>query len=188
MQTNMLGYLGRNWGWISLRGAVAVLFGVLAIAWPDITLTALVLVWGAYALADGILALIAAWQVRDLGRPLWALVVVGLLGVAAGVASFLWPQITGLALLMVIAVWALLMGVFQIIAAIRLRKAIEGEWLLLLSGVVSMVFGVLMIINPRAGAQAMLWVIGAYAIVFGVLLIVLGFRVRSYAPGKAAAA
>ena len=188
MQTDMLGYLGRNWGWIVLRGVVAVLFGVLAIARPEITLAALVIVWGAYALADGVLALIAAWQVRDLGRPFWALVVVGLLGVAAGVVTFLWPQITALALLMIIAAWALFMGIFQVVAAIRLRKAIAGEWLLLLSGVASVIFGVLMMISPGAGAQAMLWVIGAYAIVFGVLLIVLGFRLGSHATRQRATA
>ena len=101
MHTDMLEYLGRNWGWIVLRGVIAALFGVLAIAWPGITLAALVIVWGAYALADGVLALIAAWQVRDQGRPFWALVVVGLLGFAAGVVTFLWPGITALALLMV---------------------------------------------------------------------------------------
>jgi uncharacterized membrane protein HdeD (DUF308 family) len=165
-----------------------VLFGVLAIAWPGITLAALVIVWGAYALADGVLALIAAWQVRDQGRPFWSLVVVGLLGIAAGIVTFLWPGITALALLMVIAAWALVMGIFQIVAAIRLRKAIEGEWLLGLSGVASVVFGVLMFISPGAGALAVLSLIAAFALLFGVLQIVLGFRLRSYAPRKPATA
>jgi uncharacterized membrane protein HdeD (DUF308 family) len=188
MQTDILGYLAHNWGWIVLRGVAAVLFGVLAIAWPGITLAALVIVWGAYALADGILALIAAWQVRDQGRPFWSLVVVGLLGIAAGVVTFLWPGITALALLMVIAAWALLMGIFQIVAAIRLRKAIEGEWLLGLSGVASVVFGVLMFISPGAGALAVLSLIAAFALLFGVLQIVLGFRLRSYAARNPATA
>ena len=134
------------------------------------------------------MALIAAWQVRDQGRPFWALVVVGLLGFAAGVVTFLWPGITALALLMVIAAWALVMGIFQIVAAIRLRKEIEGEWLLGFSGVLSVIFGVLMVINPGAGALALLWVIAAYAIIFGVLLIVLGFRLKSYATRKTATA
>jgi len=188
MQTDILGYLGRNWGWIVLRGVAAVLFGVLTIAWPGITLAALVIVWGAYALADGVLALIAAWQVRDEGRPFWSLVVVGLLGIAAGVVTFLWPGITALALLMVIAAWALVAGIFQIVAAIRLRKAIEGEWLLGLSGVASAVFGVLMFISPGAGALAVLSLIAAFALLFGVLQIVLGFRLRSYAARKPATA
>jgi uncharacterized membrane protein HdeD (DUF308 family) len=188
MHTGLLGYLGHNWGWIVLRGVAAVLFGVLAIAWPGITLATLVIVWGAYALAEGVLTLIAAWQVRDEGRPFWSLVVVGLLGIAAGVVTFLWPGITALTLLMIIAVWALIMGIFQIIAAIRLRKVIEREWLLGLSGVASVIFGVLMIISPGAGALAVLSLIAAYAIVFGVLLIVLGFRLRSFANGQPATA
>jgi uncharacterized membrane protein HdeD (DUF308 family) len=111
-----------------------------------------------------------------------------LLGIAAGVVTFLWPGITALALLMVIAAWALVAGIFQIVAAIRLRKAIEGEWLLGLSGVASAVFGVLMFISPGAGALAVLSLIAAFALLFGVLQIVLGFRLRSYAARKPATA
>lgn len=188
METFMLRDLGQNWGWIVLRGVAAVIFGVLAIAWPGITFSALVIVWGAYALADGVLALVAAWQVRDQSKPFWSLIIVGLLGIAAGVATFAWPGITALALLMVIAVWALVMGIFQIVAAIRLRKEIENEWFLGLSGAVSVLFGVLMIARPGAGALAMLWTIAGYAIVFGALLIVFGFRLRSYTTGLPAAA
>lgn len=182
MVTDMLGDLRRNWGWIVVRGAVAVLFGVLALAWPGITLAALVIVWGAYALADGVLALIAAWRVRDQGRPFWSLVLVGLLGIVAGVLTLWWPAITALVLLMVIAVWAIVTGIFQIVAAIRLRKLIEGEWLLGLSGLVSVIFGMLMVASPRAGALAVLWIIALYAIAFGVLLIVLGVRLKSAQP------
>jgi uncharacterized membrane protein HdeD (DUF308 family) len=179
----MLDYLGRNWGWIVFRGLVALLFGVLAIAWPGITLAALVIVWGAYALADGLLALIAAWRVRDQGRPFWSLLIVGLLGIAAGVVTFLWPAITALSLLMIIAVWAVAMGVFQIAAAIRLRKVIQGEWLLGLSGLASVIFGVVVIARPGAGALAVIWLIGSYAIFFGILLIALGLRLKPHAPG-----
>ena len=183
MQTEMLDYLGRKWGWIVFRGLVALLFGVLAIAWPGITLAALVIVWGAYALADGLLALIAAWRVRDQGRPFWSLLIVGLLGIAAGVVTFLWPAITALSLLMIIAVWAVAMGVFQIAAAIRLRKVIQGEWLLGLSGLASVIFGVVVIARPGAGALAVIWLIGSYAIFFGILLIALGLRLKPHAPG-----
>jgi uncharacterized membrane protein HdeD (DUF308 family) len=188
MQTDMLRYLEDNWGWIVLRGVAGVGFAVLAVAWPGITLAALVIVYGAYALADGVLALVAAWQVRDAGRPFGWLIVVGLLGIAAGVVTFLWPGITAMALLMLIAAWAFMMGIFQIAAAIRLRKEIEGEWMLLLSGVLSVAFGVLMVIYPGAGALAMLSLIAGYALVFGVLLIVLGFRLRSRGTHKPAAA
>ena len=188
MKNEMLEYLGRNWGWIVLRGVVAVLFGVVAFAWPSITLAALVIVWGAYALADGVLALIAAWQVRDQGKPFWSLVIVGLLGIAAGVVTFMWPAITALSLLMIIAAWAVVMGIFQIVAAVRLRKVIEGEWWLGLSGLLSVIFGIAMFAQPGAGALAVIWVIGAYAILFGILLIALGVRLKQYAPGTVARA
>lgn len=171
--------LSRNWGWIVVRGIAALIFGVLAWALPGITLTALVLLWGAYALADGIIALIAAFRIRDRGKPFWALVVVGILGVAAGILTLIWPGMTAIALLAFIAAWSLVMGVFQIIAAVRLRKSIKNEWLLGLSGLLAVIFGVLMFINPGAGALAVVWVIGAYVIVFGVLLIALGLKVRS---------
>jgi len=171
--------LGRNWGWIVVRGIAAVIFGVLALVLPGITLAALVLLWGAYALADGIIALIAAFRIRDRGKPFWALLVVGILGIAAGILTFIWPGMTAIVLLAFIAAWSLVMGIFQIIAAVRLRKSIEKEWLLGLSGLLSIIFGVLMLINPGAGALAVIWVIGAYAIVFGVLLIALGLKLRS---------
>ena len=171
--------LSRNWGWIVVRGIAAVIFGVLALVLPGITLAALVLLWGAYALADGMIALIAAFRIRDRGKPFWALVMVGILGIAAGILTFIWPGMTAIVLLAFIAAWSLVMGIFQIIAAVRLRKSIEKEWLLGLSGLLSVIFGVLMLINPGAGALAVVWVIGAYAIVFGVLLIAMGFKVRS---------
>jgi len=181
MRITLLEYLGRNWGWIVLRGVAALLFGILAFTWPGITLAALVVVWGAYALADGVLALIAAWRVRDQGKPFWALVVVGLLGIAAGLVTLIWPGITALVLLMFIAAWAVAMGVFQIVAAIRLRKEIRGEWLLGLSGALSVIFGIVMFVQPGAGALAVIWAIGGFSLVFGVLLIWLGLRLRRHA-------
>src|ERR1022692_4435784 len=173
MQTEMSEYLGRNWGWIVLRGATAVLFGFLALARPGITLAALVFMWGAYAIVDGILAMVSAWQIRDQnhGRPLWSLFVVGALGIAAGVVTYRSPGLTALVLLMVIASWAIGVGVLQVVAAIRLRKEIEGEWALGLSGLLSIGFGILAALHPGAGALAVLWMIGGYAIAFGVLLI-----------------
>ena len=146
-----------------------------------LTLAALVIVWGAYALADGVLALISAWRVRDQGKPFWPMAIVGLLGIAAGIVTFIWPGITALVLLLFIAAWAVVMGVFQIIAAIRLRKEIQNEWLLALSGILSVLFGIIMIVQPGAGALAVIWVIAAYAIVFGALLIWLGLRLKKRA-------
>ena len=188
MDATMLEHLGRNWGWIVLRGVAAVLFGVLAFVLPGITLAVLVIVWGAYALADGILSLIAAYRVRDQGNPFWSLVIVGLLGIAAGIVTFIWPGMTALLLLIFIAAWAIVMGIFQIIAAIRLRKEIQNEWLLGLSGVLSVLFGITMFVQPGAGAIAVIWVIAAYAIVFGVLLIWLGLRLKKRSESRTVAA
>jgi len=178
MQGGMLSDLKRNWGWIVVRGVAAVIFGVLAFVGPAMTLTVLVLLWGAYALADGVLAFLAAFRIHDRGKPFWALLIVGLLGIVAGIVTFVWPGMTALVLLAFIAAWALVIGIFQVVAAIRLRKVIENEWLLALSGVLSVIFGALMFWSPGAGALAVVWIIGLYAILFGVLLIALGFRLK----------
>ena len=172
--------LSHNWGWMVVRGVAAVCFGVLALLVPGITLAVLVLMWGAYALVDGIFSLLAAFRIRDQGRPFWALLAVGVLGIIAGILTFVWPGITALVLMGFIAAWALFVGALQIVAAIRLRKSIEHEWLLGISGALSVVFGALMLIAPGAGALAVLWMIGAYAILFGGLLIALGFNLRSH--------
>jgi uncharacterized membrane protein HdeD (DUF308 family) len=183
---DMLQHLQDNWGWILVRGVAGIVFGLLAFAWPAVTLAILVLLWGAYALADGVLALIAAFRVRDRGKPFWALLIVGMLGMVAGLLTFFWPGMTALVLLAFIAAWALVMGVFQIVAAIRLRKVIEGEWLLALSGLLSVFFGALMLLNPGVGALAVIWIIASYAVVFGVLLIALGLRLKGDTPSRLA--
>lgn len=177
----MLDQLSRNWGWIALRGVAAVIFGVLAFAWPGVTLVVLALFFGAYALIDGIFALVAAYRGREGGKPVWPLALIGVLGVAAGIVTFLWPEMTALALLMFIAVWALLIGIAQIVAAVRLRKEIDNEWMLGASGALSVLFGALMIASPGAGAVAVAWIIGAYSMAFGVLLIVLSVRLKKVA-------
>ncbi|BCA53073.1 conserved membrane protein of unknown function [Nitrospira sp. KM1] len=176
----MLDQLSGNWGWVFLRGAAGVTFGILALAWPGVTLVVLTLCFGAYALTDGIFALLAAYRRREGRNPVWPWVLVGLLGVGAGTTTFLWPEMTALALLMFIAFWALFIGILQIAAAIRLRKAIDNEWLLGASGGLSVLFGVLMIASPGAGAVAVAWMIGIYSIAFGILLIVLGLRLKRF--------
>jgi len=181
----LLDQLARNWGWIMLRGVAAVIFGVLALVWPGVTLVILTLFFGAYALTDGVFALIVAYKKREGRRPVWPLVVIGLLGIAAGIVTFLWPGMTALALLMFIAVWALFIGIFQIAAAIRLRKEIENEWWLGLSGALSVLFSLLMIASPGAGALAVIWLIAAYSILFGMMLIALGFRLKAHTAGAA---
>jgi uncharacterized membrane protein HdeD (DUF308 family) len=174
----MLRTLARNWWAIVLRGLCAVLFGVSAFAWPGITLAVLILLYGAYALVEGALAV--AWAVigRRGGPFPWGVLLAGLAGIAIGVITFLSPGLTALTLLYLVAAWAILRGVFEVVAAFHLRREIENEWLLGLSGLLSVVLGLLLFVAPGAGALVMLWWIGAFAIVFGVLTVVLGFRLK----------
>lgn len=174
-----LGRLRNEWGWVALRGVCALIFGMLALAMPGLTLSLLVLFWGAYVLIDGVAALIAGFRMRDNGKPLWSLVLVGLLGIGAGVVTFFWPGLTALTLVLIIGSWAIAIGLFQIVAAVRLRQHIQGEWLHALSGVLSVVFGIAMVLQPGAGAIALAWIIGWFAIAFGVLLIAMALRLRS---------
>jgi uncharacterized membrane protein HdeD (DUF308 family) len=174
----MVNTLAQNWWTLVLRGVAAVIFGILAYVWPGITFTVLVLFFGAYALWDGVFALIAAFRTQAERR--WPLVLEGLVGIAAGVLTFIWPGAATLALLLIIGAWAFVTGIFEIVAAIRLREEIEGEWLLLISGLLSVLFGIALAIWPAAGLVAVTWLIGAYSIVFGILLIVLGFRLRNW--------
>ena len=174
----MLRTLAQNWWAIVLRGVCAVLFGVGAFAWPGLTLAVLVLLYGAYALVEGVLAVAWALLGRQAGPFPWGVLLAGLAGVAVGVVTFLYPGLTGLALLYLIAAWAIIRGIFEIIAAFHLRKEIENEWLLALSGLLSLALGVVLVVAPGAGALAVLWWIGAFAIVFGVLTIMLGFRLK----------
>jgi uncharacterized membrane protein HdeD (DUF308 family) len=176
----MLAQLARNWWILVLRGITAVIFGCLAFVWPSITLTVLVLFFGAYALVDGVFAIAAALSGRGGHERWWMLLLEGITGVAVGILTFLWPAITEVVLLFLIAAWALVTGFIEIIAAIRLRKEMTGEWLLFLSGVASVIFGVLLFASPGTGALAVVWVIGVYALLFGVLLIGLGFRLRAW--------
>src|ERR671916_3338776 len=180
----ILPVLSRNWWLLALRGLAAMVFGVLAFVWPGITLWALVLLFGAYMLVDGIFAIVAA--VRAAGREArwWLLLVEGVLGVLAGLVAFLWPGITALALLYLVAAWAIVTGILQIVGAIRLRREIEGEWALILGGILSVLFGVLLVVLPGPGILALVWLIGAYAVAFGVILIVLAFRVRNEADSR----
>ena len=172
--------LAKNWWLLLLRGIAAIVFGVLAFAWPGITLVSLVIVYGAYALVDGLFSIYAAIQGGNTA-PRWWLAIVGVAGVLAGIISFVAPGFVGLWLLMLIAAWAIVSGVFEIIGAIRLRKEIDNEWMLILHGVISVLFGILLFANPGTGAIAMIWVIGAYAIAAGIIMSVLAFRLKKHA-------
>jgi uncharacterized membrane protein HdeD (DUF308 family) len=182
----MLATLAQNWWAFVLRGVAAIVFGFLAYLWPGITFAVLVLFFGAYALWDGVFALISAFRTE--GERRWALVFQGVAGIAAGLITFFWPGAATLAILIIIGAWAIVTGIAEISAAVRLRKEIEGEWLLLLSGALSVLFGIAIAIWPAAGLLAVTWMIGAYAILFGVLFIVLGFRLRSLRSDRLATA
>ena len=165
-----------HWWAFALRGIAAVIFGILAFIWPGVTLAVLVLFWGAYALVDGILTLVAAFRTGQDHR--WLLMIEGVVGIAAGIVTFVWPGLTALVLVYIIAVWALITGVLEVIAAIRLRRVIQNEWWFVLSGILSLIFGIALVVSPGSGALALIWLIGAYAVVFGVLLLGLAFRLR----------
>lgn len=171
--------LSRNWWAVLLRGIAGIILGIITFIAPAISLGALVLVFGAYAFADGILAIATALRLRGTDR-WWVMLIEGLIGVAAGLLTLIWPVITALTLLFIIAAWALVTGIFEIVAAVRLRKVMKGEWMLALSGALSVLFGILLFIFPGAGALTVVLWIGAYALVFGVLFVALAFKLRSW--------
>jgi uncharacterized membrane protein HdeD (DUF308 family) len=174
----MLKVLFRYWWLLPVRGVVAILFGVLAFVWPGITLTTLVLFFGAYVFVNGAILIFNAVGSRKEKDDWWLLLIEGLLGVGVGIMTAFAPGITGMALLLYIAAWALAVGVLEIIAAIRLRKVVTGEWWLAVGGVVSIIFALLLMRFPAAGAMGLIWLIGTYACLFGAILIVLGFKVH----------
>jgi uncharacterized membrane protein HdeD (DUF308 family) len=175
----MLEQLTRHWWVLALRGVVAILFAAIAFSQPSITLTALIYVWGAYAIVDGVLALVAAVRAGEQQRPWGMLLLEGICGIAAGILAFVWTGITALALIYVIAAWAIVTGFFEIAAAVNLRQIIEGEWLLGLSGVLSVFLGVVLIARPNAGMVAWVWMLGFYALLYGIVMLTLAFKMRA---------
>jgi uncharacterized membrane protein HdeD (DUF308 family) len=163
-----------------LRGLAGIAFGLLTFAWPGITLLALVLLFGAYALVDGVVSLAGAIRAMERHERWGVLLMEGITGILAAIITMVWPGITMVGLVFLVAAWALVTGALETTAAIRLRRLVPGEWLLLLIGIASMVFGLLLMIVPIAGALVIAIWIGAYALVFGVLLVALGFRLRSW--------
>jgi uncharacterized membrane protein HdeD (DUF308 family) len=174
-----LAVLAKNWWLVALRGVAAILFGILAAIVPGLTLALLVMLFGAYALIEGGFNVIAGIRHAGGDRPWWALLLEGLVSLAAGVIAFVMPGLTALALVYLIAAWAIITGVLEIAVAVRLRKHIAGEWWLALSGVLSIAFGVLVSLFPGAGALVMVLWIGAYSIIFGILLLAVAFKLRS---------
>ncbi len=176
----VLDLLKKNWWLLALRGLFAIVFGILAFAWPGITLFALIWLFGIYALLNGILSLVLAWNAPKGAPRSGSLILGGILGVAAGLIAFIMPGITALTLLIVIAIWAIVTGIMEIAAGIRLRKVIDNELLWILAGLLSVAFGVILLVRPAAGAIVLVWWIGGFALLFGILLVVLAFRIRRH--------
>ena len=181
--------LARNWWSLVIRGIVAVLLGIIAFTWPGVTLRALVLLFAAYALIDGVVNIMGAVRAVEVHERWAALLFGGVISILAAIVAIFWPGITALALVYVIAAWAIITGIAEIAAAIRLRKHITNEWLLGLAGVVSILFGVAIAAMPVVGALVVAMWFGAYAFIFGIVLIALGIRLRNWThhiPGSAA--
>jgi uncharacterized membrane protein HdeD (DUF308 family) len=170
--------LTRHWWVLALRGLAGVLFGLLTFLWPGITLLTLVMLFGAWALVNGIFSFILAAKAPKGFPNFGSLIFAGIFGILAGLITFFWPGISALGLLIVIASWAIVNGVVEIYYAIKLRKEIKGEWLLILAGILSVIFGILLFLNPLAGALVLVLWIGGFAVAFGILLIILAFKMK----------
>lgn len=170
--------LARWWWTFIVRGLLAIAFGVLAFLAPPLGIAVLVALFAAWALVDGVSGLVAGIQTRGIDRSWWLEVAEGVVSIAAGVIALVFPEYAATALVVIIAAWAIVTGVFQIWMAIRLRRVIQGEVWLGLAGLVSVLFGVILLVFPRAGALSLVWLIGSGAIVFGVFLVLLGWRLR----------
>lgn len=172
----MVNYLVQNRWLVALRGVLAIIFGILAFIWPGGTAVALVYLFAAYAILDGILEFASVVRHKEAGGHRWLTLLEGIVDIAAGVIAFLFPTLAAFVLLFVIAAWAIITGVLEIITAIRLRREITNEWALGLAGVVSIILGVILFLNPGAGIIGVVWAIGGYAIIFGILMLVLAVR------------
>ncbi len=170
----MLDILTRKWWAVALRGILAIVFGIVALVFPGVTLLSLALVFGAYAFVSGVFAIVAGIEHR--GREAVWYVLDGILGIAVGIATFFFPGITAQALVFLIGLWAILTGIFEVVAGFELP--VERDWLLVIAGIASIIFGVLLFINPVSGGLAIAWLIGIYALVFGVTMLVFGIRLR----------
>ena len=182
----MVDVLTRNWWMWLIRGVAAVIFGVLAFLWPGLTWITLAIFFGAYALVDGVFAIYATVRAAEAGQVWWQFLVEGIVGILIAAITFYDIRITITALYLTIAAWAFLTGIFELVAAVRLRKLIANELWLILGGIASIAFGVLLVIFPLAGALTIIWLIAAYAIVFGFIMIGFSMRLRSHAAAPAA--
>lgn len=181
----MLTMLSKNWWMLAIRGIAAILFGVIVLLFPPVAIATLVLFFGAYALVDGVFTILAAIQHRT-EHNWWVHLLEGVIGIIAGIVVFTYPLFSTIAaalfVLYLVAAWAVITGVMEVWAAVELRKQIENELLLVLGGVLSLVFGVALVLFPGAGILTLLWLVGIYAIAFGIVLLALAFRLRGHQP------
>jgi uncharacterized membrane protein HdeD (DUF308 family) len=175
----MLTKLFHNWWLFGVRGVVAIIFGIMALVWPESMKVALVLLFGAFVLIDGCFAVATSIATRKYFERWWALLLEGLVGIVIGLMAFFQTDITALVLLYYIAAWAILTGIFEIVAAIQFRHVIPGEWTYILNGIFSVILGILLFVFPDTGLVSLVWAIGIYAIIDGILEIVLAFRMHS---------
>jgi uncharacterized membrane protein HdeD (DUF308 family) len=174
-----------HWWALAIRGVIAIIFGLAALLRPGIALEALILLFGAYALVDGVFAIVGVFGGTRGGTPRWLLLIEGIAGVLAGLIAFVLPGLTAVVLLYLIAAWAVVTGIFEIATAIRLRQEIRGEWALIIGGALSVLFGVILaVIGPVAGLLSLIWLIGIYAVAFGILMLITAFQVRGRAASS----
>lgn len=180
IESQLTTILSRTWWVLMLRGVLAIIFGVLVWSQPEISIALLILFFGAYLIVDGVLGAYSSITGRKDHDDWWVLLIWSLLSVGIGILTFVAPGVTAVALLFYIIIWAVATGVLQVVAGIRLRKEIKGEWFLILGGIISVAFGVFLMAQPAAGALAMAWLIAIYAILFGAILVALAFKVRVF--------
>jgi uncharacterized membrane protein HdeD (DUF308 family) len=185
----MLGLVAHDWWVFAIRGIAAIVFGIAAFIWPAATLTVLVFLFGAYVLVDGAAMLVALARGDAVARRhAWAVGIIGVLGIVAGIVTFVWPGLTAVSLLYLVAIWAIATGVFQVIAAIALRSELEGELWMVIGGVASIVFGALLVAFPGNGLLTLVWLVGIWSVVFGVSSLALAYRFRKIDEEMPAAA
>lgn len=182
----MVGTLTRNWWMWLVRGIAAVIFGILAWVWPGATWVVIAIFFGAYALVDGIFAIVATVRAAETQQQWWPFLIEGIVGILIAAITFYDIRITLLALYFTIAAWAFLTGIFEIVAALQLRKHIANEIWLIIGGIASIAFGALMVWFPLAGMLAVIWLIATYAVVFGIIMIAFSLRLRAHAPAESA--
>jgi uncharacterized membrane protein HdeD (DUF308 family) len=173
----MVAVLAQNWWAIAIRGAIAILFGLVAVFLPGATMLSLVLLFGAYAFVDGVFGIVSAVRAARQHERWGLLVLEGIVDIATAAVAFFWPGITVVAFVLLVAIWAIVTGALMLAAAFRLEIE-DGRWWMLLGGIVSVLYGALLIVAPMIGALVLTWRLGAYALIFGICLVVLAFRLR----------